>query len=121
MEPRRRISQAIALASIVSSVTALATTGQTTGMVSAVRYSNSGTSPVLSFKVFSGSSYYTLQAKTGVSPCAGVAAPPVDTVKAWESLGQAALLSGRNVTVSWIDCGPNTPFWVTDVTLTQFQ
>ena len=52
------------------------------------------------------------------SPCGGVPAPSLDTVKIWISLGQAALLSGKQVIVGWNDCGTSQRF-ITAVTLNQ--
>ena len=49
------------------------------------------------------------------APGCGIVAPTADAVKIWASLGQAALLSGKNVTIYWTNCGGTN--WLQDVVL----
>ena len=51
------------------------------------------------------------------SPGCGIAANSIDTIKAWQSLAQGALLSGRKIRIYYTDCG--TGHWITDVVLMQ--
>jgi hypothetical protein len=59
----------------------------------------------------------TTMAPWNWSTCAG--APTVDTVKLWASLAQAALLSGKSVSISWNACDSSGTKWITMVQINQ--
>jgi hypothetical protein len=80
-----------------------------------VEYINT-TTPNLYLQGADGINY---QATAGYSPCAAVNAPNIDTVKIWASLGQAALLSGKNATIYTGSCAGSSVHWITDVVLAQ--
>jgi hypothetical protein len=57
------------------------------------------------------------QATIGYSPGCGFIAPSADSVRAFQSIAQAALLSGKNARVYYTTC--SSVKWITDITLFQ--
>lgn len=51
------------------------------------------------------------------SPCTGIAANSIDTIKIWQSLAQSALLSNKNVTLYYTTCSGGTTNYITDIVL----
>jgi len=102
----RRFSKGIALAGAVSlgiaSSSASANTATTT--VLQVQYTANGGNPQLILESSLGNYFYAqLPVPTG---CSGIiAANTIDTIKMWESIATAALLSGKSLSWNYTTCG----------------
>lgn len=117
MKKSLKIATSLCLFGAVGANSAFATGSSATKTVKQVEYLNTPT-PNLYIQL-NESPGWNYQATATYAPCTGVNAPNIETVKIWVSLGQAALLSGKTVTVYWNDCGnANGPRWITDVVLT---
>jgi hypothetical protein len=105
---------ALTVALITVAVPALAAGPSVETTVKQVEYRNITLTPDLLLQSSNGTNF---QATATYSPGCGVLTPSIDTVKLWASLGQAALLSGKNVTIYYTAClGTN---WINDVVLMQ--
>jgi hypothetical protein len=103
---------ALAVALIAFSAPAFASS--VTKTVKQVEYRNSTATPDLLLQTSDGVNY---QATATYNPGCGVLTPSIDTVKIWVGLGQAALLSGKSVTIYFTVCGSTN--WIQDVVLKQ--
>jgi hypothetical protein len=108
----KKFSAAVGAAMAVTAATpAFATSTSGNRTVSWIQYGDDNNVPQLSIKLSDNVVYY---ANTGAS-CAPVPAPNVDTVKMWLSMAQAALLSGKLITISFQSCANYS--WIVAVTL----
>ena len=76
---------------------------------------NTTTPPNLFVQLADGVKYQA----TATFACDSNLAPSLDTVKVWVALAQAALLSGKNLIISYNMCSTNPTRWIFDVTLTK--
>jgi hypothetical protein len=91
------LSLALAVGMAVTAITPPAAAADVTGTVSIVEFSHPGSLLIQS----AGVNYYA-QLSPG-APCAANN-KTADTLKAWQSLGQAALLSGKTVRIYYASC-----------------
>lgn len=99
------LAMAIGLTVVGSTSMAMAAFVDATGGLNQVEY------PGQLAVQFSGVNYY---APFG-SPCGGVPAQTIDTQKAWLSLAQSSLLSGKTIRIYFGDC--SATHYITDLVL----
>jgi hypothetical protein len=101
-----RISAALAMAAMSTTASAVALTGVAQSMhVTLVGEDESqGASGQLALILSDGRTYY---GTPGTSVGCGIPVQSADAVKVWASLGQGALLSGKTVSIGYVDCNGN--------------
>jgi hypothetical protein len=111
MKTRRFALTTVVFAAAVGlSLSAVA--ANTTQTIKQVELRVSTSTPDLLLQTNDGVNY---QGTATYSQGCGIVAPTADAVKIWASLGQAALLSGKNVTIYYTNCGGTN--WIQDVVL----
>ena len=108
---RRSILVAAAAALGVIGVAETAYATHSDGKVTVVEYVG-GTQPFLLVQL--GNTYNFYAYLNSPSGCAAHNQAP-DTIKAWQSLAQAAVLSGRSVRVHWTLCNGAGYIWALDL------
>jgi hypothetical protein len=110
----RKLSLIVVAFSVALGISISALASSTTKTLKQVEYRNTTLTPDLLLQTSDGINY---QATATLAPGCSVLAPSIDTVKIWASLGQAALLAGKNVQIYYTTC--NSTNWIQDVILIQ--